>query len=332
MSDEAKETDELIDNDDLDIEAASEKEEVEETKPENEEVKPPSIEELTAKIDALSKEKDGMYREMVSERKTRQEIKGQLDAIKDMMAAARANRESMITESAEKAVDSTTTKSGIPVSFDDNGNPFIAKKDLAELTSSELEKVKRELETIKSTNFHQTAVDQNRAILGEILNEDERYQAAFAKVQKAYGYLDKKTGEVMRKYGLELNTTSLDEVMVILEKEHGDEFSDMFPGLDIDVVVEAFTTGPNGLLRPRKISKAIRTVVSSEGEGEKSNQKIKNLKFIASKPSNLSGARNQKGSSGRTLDDIANMDIKDFESMTDADFQKLERAMRRLGA
>lgn len=332
MSEDEKDMmDEVIENDDLDITDAEEADDDGKAEKDQPKAKD-SVDDLAAKVEALAKEKDGMYRELRAERQTRQELKGKIDMITEMMATARANRESMIEDAAEKAVDGTKTKAGIPVSFDDNGNPFIDPKDLVDLTGGELSKVKKELSDIKNQNFHRTAVDQNQTILSEVFNQDERYPAAYGKVQKAYAYLDKATGDVMRKYNMTIQTTSLDEVMTLLEKEYGGEFSDMFPGLDIDVVVDACTVGPNGLFRPRKVEKALKTAAAIEDEKGSGNQKIKNLKFIASKPSNLSGQRNQKGAAGRTLNDIADMDTRDFENMSDADFRRLEGALKRMGA
>ena len=287
-----------------------------------------SIESLAAKVEALAKEKDGILKELLSTRQAKHELKGKIDAITEMMAAAKSNREEMISTGAEEAVTGVKTKDGIPVSFDDDGNPYIAKKDMPKFDNEEMAELKKELAAIKNQSFHQQAIDQNQRILADAIAGDDRYAGAYTRVQQAYQYLDAKTGDIMRQYGLNLQTTSLDEVMALLEKEYGDEFSDNYPGLDIDVVVEACTTGPDGLLRPRKVTKALKAAAVDGDSG--TNQKIKNLKFMAGKPSNLTGTRNQKGVTGRTLNDIANMDVKDFESMSDADFKRLERALARM--
>jgi len=287
-----------------------------------------SIDSLAQKVEALAKEKDGILKELLSTRQAKHELKGKIDAITEMMAAAKSNREEMIADGAEDAVDGVKTKGGIPVSFDEDGNPFIDTKDMPKFDSAEMVELKKELAGLKNQSFHQQAVDQNQRILAEVIGNDERYAGAYQRVQQAYQYLDNKTGEVMRQYGLSLQTTSLDEVMALLEKEHGGDFADQFPGLDIDVIVEACTTGPNGLLRPRKVQRALKDAVADGGNG--ADQKIKNLKFMAGKPSNLGGARNQKGASGRTLNDIADMDVKDFESMPNAAFKQLERALARM--
>ena len=320
MDDEIDDTEELTgEEDDLKEKDESSKED----KPEE------SIESLAAKVDALAKEKDGILKELLSTRQAKHELKGKIDAITEMMAAAKASRDEMITAGAEEAAAGIQTSDGIPVSWDADGNPYIAKKDMPKMMdSAEIAELKKELAAIKNQSFHQQATDQNQRILYEVIGGDERYMGAYTRVQQAYQYLDSKADAVMKEYGLNLQTTNMDEVMGLLEKEYGEEFAEHFPGLDIDVIVEACTAGPNGLLRPRKVAKALKAAIV---DGDNStNQKIKNLKFMASKPSNLSGARNQKGTAGRTLNDIANMDVKDFENMSDADFKKLERAIARM--
>ena len=235
----------------------------------------------------------------------------------------------MIAEDAEKATAGVKTSAGIPVTFDGDGNPYIDPKDLPKYDSTEMASLKRELAEIKGQNFQQNTISKNQSILSEIIGGNEGYAEAYGQVQQAYKYLDVKSGEIMQRYGLDLTTTSLDEVMALLERDYGNEFATKFPGMDVDVIVEACTTGPNGLLRPRKIQKALSVVAkASNGSGNKT---LKNLQFIAGKPNNLSGVRNQKGAAGVTLDDIADMKLKDFEKMSAADFAKLERLVARGG-
>ena len=323
MSDETM--DDLIESEEIEIEDTEEEpaqgdDDEKGTEPEE------TVESLKQKVEALSKEKDGMYREMVTERKTRQELKSQIDQIKGMMEEARANREQMASQAAQQAAE-VTTKSGIPVKFDENGDAYVAQEDVAGLASAELAEVKKELAAIKNQNFQNTTVSQNQRILSDVISSNEGYAGAYAQVQKAYAWLDNKSEDVLHRYGLDVSTTSLDEVMGLLERDFGNDFSAQFPGFDIDTVVEACTVGTNGMFRPRKIKKALDSVLANSPEEEKENQNRKNLKFLGQKPNNLSGQRNQKGSTGRTLDDIANLTMDDFENMSDADLKRVERAM-----
>ena len=328
--------DEILEDDDIDIDDVDSEEtdeSGEEEKASEKEAKPEeSIESLSKRVEALAKEKDGMYKEMLSERKTRQELKGRLDAITELMAQAQANREKAVNAGAEAAVEgSVKTSQGIPVSFDENGNPFVNPKDIPKGTdSAEMAALKKELAALKNQQFYQQAVDKNQQILAGVLGKDERFPLAYAQVQQAYRYLDAATDHIIKSNGLDVDGVNLDDMLGMLEEEYGDEFDDKFPGLRMDLVVEACTSGANGLLRPYKVQKALSVAANHLAGTTKGKQQLKNLQVLTGKPGNLSGMRNQKGTVGRTLGDIANMSVSDFERMSDADFDKLQRAIMRM--
>ncbi|MDY6827241.1 MAG: hypothetical protein SVV67_08760 [Bacillota bacterium] len=335
MSEETKDAmDEIIDSDEnLEAQAeelAAKEDDIVIDEPE---AKPAAkVDDLVKELEFLKKENKGLYHAQKNERQTRQGLQSQLDQLKGMMEEARAQRALMIDEAAEQSVEGVTTKKGVPVSFDDDGNPYVDPKELTGLANAEITALKKELEAMKSQNFQQETVTANKTIISNVIGENENYPAAYQHVRKAYQFLDDKSGEIMDRYGLSLQTTSLDEVMSLLERDYGEQFESQFPGLDIDVVVEACTVGPNGMFRPLKVQKALKSVLRSQGTRIKGDQATKNLNFFKAKGSNLSGQQNKKGSAGRTLNDIAeSMSVDDFLGMDDKDFKRIERAAFALG-
>jgi hypothetical protein len=293
---------------------------------------PEPEEDLSAKVEALTKEKTGLYREMIAEREQRQALKSQMDNITQALAEIRESRKS----GAKDQGDDEPVKqkvSGIPVKFDDDGNPYVDPSDLKGLQPEELKTVKAEVAQMKNAGQRQEVARQNQEIISQVMAKDERYAEAIQGLNTAYQYLDAKTAEVMAKHGLTLKTTNIEHVMGLLEKEIGEEFDAHFPGLSIDDVIEAMIPGQNGLYNGRKLQKALKsiaatTVTKKTGNGQ---EKFNNLKLMASKPSNLSTTRNQKGATGRTLSDIADMGVDDIMNMSDADFKKIERALMGAG-
>ena len=337
MSEEIKDLmDEIIDESEEDLEAqakelelADEAEEAKETDNEPEKEKPakPTVDDLVKELEFLKKENKGLYHAQKNERQTRQELKSQLDQLKGMMQEARAQREQMVSDAAKQSVEGVTTKDGYPVEFDENGDAYVPAKYFKDLAKDEIARLEKEIAGMKNQSFQSETVTKNQSIISNVIGENENYPAAFQYVQKAYKFLDDKSGEIMDRYNLSVQTTSIDEVMSLLERDYGEEFAMAFPDLDVDLVVEACTVGTNGMYRPRKVKKALDTVLRSQKQIGKEDQNGKNLKFFKGKASNLSGQQNQKGSTGRTLNDIADsMSVEDFLNMPDKDFNRIERA------
>jgi len=349
MADEMDVFDEAMDEDskepaDLDVESGSNSKQSDEeesraaeqhkgNKEQDEEDPEDPVATLRSQVESLNKEKSGLYREMMTERTQRQALAGKMDAINQTLQAIREQRGGSQGQGQE--YEQTDLPSGVEVKFNENGDPYVDPKDLEGLTSKQFDDFKqdlvKELNHVRGQNAVNQANTQNQRIISSVMQQDSRYPEAVKTLNKAYSYLDSKAAEVMTKNNLTMETATVEQVIDLLEQEIGDEFSSKYPGLDIDTTVEARTAGQNGLYNRRKITRALKSIVktapSSEQKENQDKAKLDNLKRLNSKPSNLSGQRNQKGAAGRTLNDIAETDFEDFVNMSDADIAKIERAI-----
>lgn len=320
-----------VDIDDVDID--EEPDESLEDKPEGDEkpddAKPDkpevTVESLSARLEEAEKEKSGLYREMRTEREQRQALSTQMAAINETLADIRNKRVS----TAKDPEEAPEIVNGIPVQFDDDGNPYINPEDLKAVATPEVSTIKADMDQIKRQGARQELINANKQTISHVVGQEEQYGDAFQTLRKAYQDVADYTVKIMAQQGWTVQTANEDQVFDLLEKEFGTEFTGKYPGVDLDTVIEALSPGRNGLLNRRKLTRAVKNIARSSGKESRDEGKesLKKLKFMSSKPSNLSGTRNQKGSAGRTLKDVAEMDIDEFENLSDTDLKRIERAM-----
>lgn len=269
---------------------------------------------LQAKVDALIKEKDGLYKEMIAERRTRQELKSQSQALQEQFETVKQ----VLSEIKESKTSGKQKGSGIKLKYDDDGDPYIDPKDLEGFIAP----VKERIEAVQGDSISQSIQLENTKRINTVLQSDPAYAEGYRAVQEAWGFLDGEFNKYVIQNGIDPKTLTLESALEMIESgEIGQSFADKFPGLDIDTVSDAFTVGSDGLVNTRKLKKAVRLA------SPKKNQKMDNLKFVAGKPNNLATQPNRKGGSGRTLDDLADISVDDFMNLSDADVAKLERAL-----
>jgi|GEM_PF-6247384 len=294
-------------------------------KPKNEDVsdKQPTVDELMAKLEKIEKEKDGLYREMINERKTRQELKSQLDAINSVLAEIKQQK----AEGAYGKGEKQPTLKGVPVKFDADDNPYIDPEDLVKILEPKIKPVNEAVTNLAENTLAQQIEAKNAEIINSLVSEDPNYVVAAQRLNQAWTFLDKGFDRVLAQKGIDPSAIgSIDDAVEILEdSDLVAEFEQKFPGLDYEAVIDAFTRNTNGLISKRKYRKALKMAsqVSSEGK-----EKLDKLKFLSNKPSNLSGKANRKGSGGRSLADVAEISVDDFLNLSDADIARIERALR----
>lgn len=274
---------------------------------------PASVETLQSQIEELRKESDGRLSALRSERQERQELKGKVDAVIGMVEQAKTVK--------QKPEKPTT----IPVSENEDGDLFV---DPALVTADLREKIERLEASLQVSQGAQTQQTARQGEVNAVVSEDPAYKPAYESLSNAYVFIDKQLGEHVLKQGIDPKSLSgIDEALDLLEGSESfkKEFAKRYPGIALDLVVEAFTPTPAGQVNKRKLTQALKKLKPSEQE-EKGLGKT--LKFLTKKPSNLSSVRNQRGSAESSLDNIAGMDMDDFLSMSDQQVGELERILR----
>ncbi|MBU0476376.1 MAG: hypothetical protein KKF62_19675 [Bacteroidetes bacterium] len=274
--------------------------------------KEPSIEERLAE---LEKANAGLKSDLIKERGRRQTSDGRLHQLGEMITMAKEGKAS----SEEPMPEPEFPNGGIPVQFNEDGNPYIDPKDLGRIQKPLVDKVDALGQKASLTD---TQINYQRK-LGNIIASDEAFEPASKKLSAAYSDLSKTFDKYIADNSLS-PPTSLDEAIEMIDSSSvGKEFSGKYPNIRVDDVIEAFTS-------PRKFKTALNAFVSigDTGELKKGGKGISpTLRALAKKAKSPVGVQNQSGKTGLGLDDIASINVEDFIGMSDADVAKIERAL-----
>jgi hypothetical protein len=304
---------------------------------EAEKQEPPTVESLQAKLDELEKANKGLQNDIYEARDERRgkigELTGRLNQVTELIAKAREGKQGTAEEE-DQTVDVAGQK--IPIKFDDDSNPYVDPKDLEHLTKSEVKEVENKVDKIEQTQAVRDRNDAQTQAIQTVLSSDEAYPNAFRSLDEAFKFLDTELEQIVREKDIDVKTLTPDGAMDLLEASESTmkAFRQKYPNADIETVIEGRMLTPNGQINTRKLRKALNALKAPGGDettattAETNKDKLKTLKAITSKPSNLSGMRNQRGTAGMSLDDMANITQEDFENMSDTDVAKLERLLR----
>lgn len=190
----------------------------------------------------------------------------------------------------------------IPISFTDEGDPVLDKKHLVDLGSEKIEEIQRTVDQLRNA---QTALNRQAVLTQEVNEVAGDKPEAFDKLTKAFQYLDQGLTSIILKEGLD-KPASLNQALNIIEGSPSlmKEFNELFPGIEIDAVVEALSLSPQGRVSQRKLRKALNTLSSSDD-------------------SLFPGGQGR--STSHSLRDFAGLDMDDLMSLGDAQVKQIER-------
>jgi len=273
---------------------------------------------LEKKLNDLEAENKGLIKSLTSQRGQRQELQSDLASIKEAIADARADA---TTQKEVDAVEDTVSK--IPVDFDDEGNMSIDPKYLQTNTNNpDVEALQQELATLKNTINAQTTATAERQQLDTLLGEKEGYKAAYKDVQNAWSYLKNDVfDDYLTKHSLAAPQTSDQAIdMIIGSKELTETFTQKYPNLDLESVVEAHLIGT-----PRYLRKALNKAIMEPPDSKK-----ESLDF--GKPDSLANVNTGGSDSPESLlQRVADMDTEDFENLPEATMAKIDKLLEKSG-
>ena len=297
------------------------------------------IKALQERIDALERESAGRLKGLRAEREQRKALEAKVATVVDLVSKSKSAKQQA---GSDNDVDDETVSAGgkkIPVSFDDDGNPYIDPDDLIGLTKRQISSVEKQLaskvEQVEQSQQANTAQTENAKAVESVLSRDAAFPAAYAKLNQAFKMLDEGMDRIVARSDIDPASLTIDQCLELMESDATlmKNFKAQFPTIDIDTVVEAMALSPAGRVNTRKLSKALSALKSKDDEsadgdtGGKQKKGIgKTLKTITS-ARNLAGATNQKGSRDTSLDDIASLTTDDFLSLTDAQVKEIEKVL-----
>lgn len=339
---EAEEADEVSGEEDSGKEAGQDSKTGEEAPPPGEKSEPDVVE-LQRQLAEVQRESRGRLTAVKSLRQEYQDLKSKLEMVTDIVAKARQGQGQGSPEEKETA---EATISGIPVSFTDDGDPYISPKDLEKFRESLATQAKpdatitNKLDELENMTRQTELKNRVRAEVDSVLAKDEGYRPAWSLLENAYNEINAELEKIVLERDIDVEKLTPTLAFDLLETQtvFMKNFNTKYPGIDPELAFEAMTLTPRGSVNHRKLTKALNALKStpketdatSEQGGKKGGAGFgPSLKALVKKPSSPASATNQKASPGISLDDITSMKLQDFERLPEDAIRTIERLLER---
>ena len=287
-----------------------------------------SLEGLQSEMNELKRANTGLIHALTDERSKRQQHEGKLQGISETFAKALEARK----EQEAPAPEEPKIPDRMQVNFDDDGTPFVKTEDILNVTNMtgktepKFDELNKKVDTISTSMVQNQALKQQRQALGEIINSNPNYPQAMNQLQGQWQALNGLYDQYIAANNME-TPDSIEQAMgQILSSPVSAEFTRRFPGSDVELLIETFTT-PSNVVMQRKLSKALKAISGGNGVGTKTPKtntvEKRNLNRLAKKPAGFGQVSNQAKSSQTTVESVADMDLDDFMSLSDGDIDKV---------
>lgn len=289
---------------------------------------------VAERLALLEKENKGLKKDIVKVRSDRRSAKEEIQEARD-----RYNRLHGMIEQMAKGGSQTDEQTGgtkedslkdlkLAVQYDDDGNPYVPADALAEIIKGQdqkLEKTREEMLQDKQKEEAQRALDNT---IKSIVSQDESYPSAFTTVEKALADMNRRVIEIQQEKNLK-GILQPGRALDLLEQEGAlEEWQEAFPGLDPDIIVNAFQS-------ERQLKKALTYVsklTTQTDDSDTSNKAKKSLNDAAlvdklsKKPSSHGkGAVDAKDS---IVAKVGSSSSEDILNLSDKDVNRLLERMR----
>jgi len=319
----------------------------EETKPETgvEQSPPPgeqaesgtSLDAIKAELGELKRANTGLIHALTDERSKRQRHEGRLQGIQDTFEKALEARKE--PEAPLPVPEEPKIPERMAVEFDeDDGTPFIKSEDILNLTKAnkaepKFEELGQKVDQISTHLVQGQALKQQQKAISNIINADPAYPQAMQALQGQWQQLNTMYNQYIHANGLPV-PNSIEEAMgQMVSSPVSQEFQRRFPGSDMELLVETFTTPSNAVMQ-RKLKRALYSLSRSNGVGQPRPKRSidqegqKNLNRLADKPTGFGQVSNQAKSADTTVERVAAMDLDDFMDLSDKDMDAVHSLLQ----
>lgn len=282
---------------------------------------PETLEEAAQEIQRLKRENESKLKEIKSQRKKKRTAEERAEKFAQAISDISARRKEL---SEEPGPEPEQLPKGLPIEFDDDGNAFLAVDKLTEAQTKIIAPLANRLEGIEKTFVARSQAENiNTSIQGFIegvAKEDPGLTGAVPRFQEAWAWLKDAMESKREELGPAENFKTVGMVVDACDDTGiSTEFSKRY-GIDPAALLRSFDS-------KRDLKHALSGLAGQKPVEKPKDKLDKHLKDLASKPSNLSGLRNSKIDTQKTLDDIAEMSNADFMSFKDEDWAKLDRLL-----
>jgi hypothetical protein len=275
---------------------------------------------LQAKLEEAEKQRRGMYNDLKSERRTRQELSGQINSLTQTVQQILQQRQAAVKMPEPE-------KQAITFEFNEDGEAYIQKDQLKALTLPLEQEILNLRAQIQATTGQLDAEAATSAVIQKIASEDDAFSEALPVYQKARTWANNAVIEWSNLNNINQELTSAQALNYVFDQDLVKEFESKFPGIDLEHVV----TAQDGEYHFRRTLKNIAKALTKEDVREELPAKKGSEKFkkLLAKPTGLGAATNKGVASKSILDVSESLSGLDALDLSDAQAKALERALHK---
>lgn len=284
-----------------------------------------TLQELQDKIDQIEKERRGLYNDLKSERRMRQEFQSQTEKLKSLEGTV----QQILQQRQAATKNDEPNDLAIPFEFNDEGEAFISKDKLVAITNPLQEKIdflQQQLQATVTSTTHEQAAQK---FVNSVLSEDERYAEVFPVYQRARSWVEDAVIDFQRQNNIEGVITSGQALRYVFDKDMTNDFAKQFPGVDLELIV---TAEDDDYFFKRNLGKLADSLLEVEEEEPVTLDKKKEgerFKKVMQKPQGLGASANKQGAAKNILETAESLSSLDAIDLSDAQAEALERALLR---
>jgi hypothetical protein len=305
----------------------------------------PTIAEVMKMYEEMQRQNKGLIKDLQGERSKRQTAQGQFQQLSSTVSDILKRQSEPANDNQQQA-----TFKGIPVAETEDGEMYVPQEHINTLVSQITQNVDSVRNQIDAVSQAQAAKEAAEAQLNAVIGSKPEYSTAYNELKSAYSLVNKHVIDLLEANDASGTVLSGSQV---LELMHRGEFPNLkadfekaYPDLQLDQVIRSHDTtydltstldAISSLSGQSDVSDAIKDAdkQTKTGEGDDSATQNKSahsdvFQKVLKKPSSLSTVANSKGSAPDAFEKLAGLSSEDFlDNLTDADVEKLERAMER---
>ncbi|RLD02966.1 MAG: hypothetical protein DRI65_13860, partial [Chloroflexota bacterium] len=194
-----------------------------------------AVKDLKAELDEMKRQNNGLLQTVKSDRRKRQDMSSKFDGLKETVDTILTRRE----EGEQALADASSVQDVIDVEITDNGDAFIPKSKLDDLVSPMQSRIDELEERLQLANQSNVAARETEQLIQEMVAKDERYGPTYGKYRNARKWVNDRVVDFQRDHGIQGEIPSGQVMSNIVDDAMSNEFSQLFPGMDLGLVTTA---------------------------------------------------------------------------------------------
>jgi hypothetical protein len=276
---------------------------------------PKEIQKIKEQLAEKDRQITGLLNTVKTDRKKKQEYKGQLDAVTETVNQILSQR-----EQAEKLLARTSSDvdDRIEVDITEDGDAFIPKSKLNDAVAPLQQQIEMLEERLKIATTQQEAARNSEKLIQSLVGEDERYNTVYNKYQSARKWVNDKVIDFQQENNIKRQLNSGEALTHVFDERAEQEFNKLFPGFDLASV----TTAEDSTWHFKQMLK--------RGAESIDSLRVPDDRFrrVVNKPSTLGKSTNAKAGELSLSERVSGLSTQDIMSLSDAQIEALSKFMR----